>query len=417
MGEMPTEKKAPGPASFTFFWIAVLYVSQGFPFGVINDAVPIAFRQNGVSLEKIGLLSLVGLPWTLKFLWAPAVDIFGRRRHWIIACQFLLAAGLVVLATGPQGTVTPLTWAVLVALAVFSATQDIAIDAYSIELLEPKQIGIGNGIRVSAYRVALILAGGVLVGISGVLGWVMAEGVAAGLLLLLALAVCFAPDPVRPRPAADPSQRDTAWKHFEKFFKTPTVIAVLVFILIFKLGDQAMAPMTKPFLVDRGLTSAELALLLGTFGIAATILGALLGGMLTSRLGIFHALWVLGLFQAVSNLGYVGATLCDGKWVLWGAALFEAFCGGLGTAAFLAFLMSICDKKFAATQYALLSALFGLGRSLAGAASGYGARHFGYGNYFAITFLLAIPAFALLPMVRKWMAGQEKVDPKVSELF
>ncbi|MDQ7779702.1 MAG: MFS transporter [Planctomycetota bacterium] len=430
-------KQETAGSSQNYFWIAVLYVAQGFPFGFINEAMPIAFRQAGVDLKKIGLLSLVGLPWTLKFLWSPAVDFLGRPKHWMLCCQCLLAASFFVLATHASGSGSASVWALLVGMAVLSATQDIAIDGYSIRLLNARELGTANGIRVGAYRIALILAGGVLVGASGEWGWPVVQGLAAGLMLALAGVTYFAPrtqrvwratggqssvtssqspvtssqspvtgsqSPVNSGQAssAGEAKRSPIWEPVKLFFNRRGVIAVFIFIVIFKLGDYAMGPMTKPFLVDRGLSSVEIGLLLGTVGVAATILGAFLGGVLTSRWGIFHALWILGLFQAVSNLGYAGAAFAGGHTGLWAAAIFEMFCGGLGTAAFLAFLMSICHKQFAATQYAVLSALFGLGRSLAGAASGYGASRFGYGSYFALTFLLALPAFALLPWVRKW---------------
>jgi PAT family beta-lactamase induction signal transducer AmpG len=172
--------------------------------------------------------------------------------------------------------------------------------------------------------------------------------------------------------------------------------------------------MVKPFWVDRGLSVEEIGTVSTTFGALFTILGALLGGAITSRWGIFHALWTLGLLQAVSNLGYAAAASLDaGRLGIYSASLCESFTGGLGTAAFLAFLMHICDKRRAATEYALLSALFGLTRSVAGAFSGWGAVHLGYAGYFALTFLLAFPAFALLPWVKPW-AEKESDESRVS---
>jgi PAT family beta-lactamase induction signal transducer AmpG len=167
---------------------------------------------------------------------------------------------------------------------------------------------------------------------------------------------------------------------------------------------MAMGPMVKPFWVDRGLTLKEIGLISTSFGVTASILGSLLGGFLTTKWGILHGLWSLGLLQALSNLGYAGAAYYNGgRAAIYTASLFESFTGGLGTAAFLAFLMRICEKERAATEYALLSAIFGLARSVSGAFSGWGATRLGYATYFSTTFLLALPAFALLPWVRTWI--------------
>jgi len=162
-----------------------------------------------------------------------------------------------------------------------------------------------------------------------------------------------------------------------------------------------MGPMIKPFWVDRGLTPAEIGLISTTLGVVATVLGALAGGAWIARIGIFRGLWILGLFQALSNLGYAGVAQFQlSRGFLYSASVFESFTGGMGTAAFLSFLMNVCDKEHAAVQYALLSALFGFSRSVAGAFSGWGTEHLGYAAYFGLTFLLALPAYALLPFVR-----------------
>jgi PAT family beta-lactamase induction signal transducer AmpG len=183
----------------------------------------------------------------------------------------------------------------------------------------------------------------------------------------------------------------------------PGAPLVFLFVLTYKLGDSAMGPMVKPFWVDRGLSVEEIGLISTTLGVVASIAGALAGGVLTSRWGIVTALWRLGLLQAFSNLGYAAvAGFGLGRPSIYAASLVESFTGGLGTAAFLAFLMRICDKQRAATEYALLSAIFGLTRIIAGGLSGVGTTWFGYAIYFSITFVLAFPALALLPWIRPW---------------
>src|SRR5437667_67402 len=196
----------------------------------------------------------------------------------------------------------------------------------------------------------------------------------------------------------------------EQFFARPGFLAVAAFVLTFKLGDMAIGPMIKPFWVDRQFTPVQIGLVPGTLGVVATIGGALIGGSLTSRWGIFRALWVLGIFQAVSNLVYAAAAaLPPNAALMYVASLVESFCGGLGTAPFLAFLIGICSKAHAATQYALLSALFGLTRALSGAFSGVATEEMGYAAYFTATFFLSWPAFLLLAWVKDWAGnGQEK---------
>jgi len=403
------------------FWVAILYFAEGFPFGLLLDAFPVYFRGLGVSLADIGLLWLAGLPWTLKFLWAPAVDIWGKRKHWIVACQALLAIdlGLFVFLEPTQTSAT--LWVLLVALAVFSATQDIAIDAYTIELLDEQEMGPANGIRVSAYRVALICAGGLFVALAGVAGrilygsetsgWQVAFTIAVVILAAMAFLSSRTPETARKQIVNESwsaTLKRAVIQPFRGFWRRPGVIQVMLFVLIFKLGDMALGPMVRPFWVDRHFTPIQIGAVPGTIGVVSTITGALLGGKLTQSWGLFRALWILGVAQAASNLMYaVAAALPPSNVLMYSASIVESFCGGLGTAPFLAFMMSICDKSQAATQYALLSALFGLTRSVSGPISGWMTERFGYATYFTATFFLAWPAFALLPWVRRWTTNTE----------
>jgi len=267
-------------------------------------------------------------------------------------------------------------------------------------------------VRVTAYRIALIAAGGLVVAAAGLAGWGMVFIGAAVLMGLLSMISSRAPladattSAAQPRPPRSAS--DAIRAPLEQFFARPGFLAVVAFVLTFKLGDMAIGPMIKPFWVDRQFTPIQIGLVPGTFGVVATIGGALIGGSLTSRWGIFRALWVLGIFQAVSNLVYAAAAaLPPNTALMYVASMVESFCGGLGTAPFLAFLMSICSKAHAATQYALLSALFGLTRALSGVFSGVATEGMGYAAYFTATFFLAWPAFLLLPWVKDW-AGDEK---------
>jgi PAT family beta-lactamase induction signal transducer AmpG len=269
------------------FWVAVLYFAEGFPFGVITDTLPVFFRAHGVRLADIGLLSLVGLPWTLKFLWAPAVDLWGHRRTWILGCQGLLVLGLLALLMLDPSQVTGVVWVILVSLAMLSATQDIAIDAFTIELLDEAEMGPANGLRVTTYRIALISAGGVLVALAGLIGWRAAFGAAAVLMACAVLLSWWLPNPERTRVAVGGSLRGAVAIQREilaplrQFFACPGFVFVLGFVLLYKLGDMALGPMVRPFWVDRHFSMLQIGAVPGTLGVVTTILGALLGGSLT----------------------------------------------------------------------------------------------------------------------------------------
>ena len=280
-------------------WIAFLYFAEGLPFGIVKEMVPVYFKVSGVSLTEIGLVSLLGLPWTLKVLWSPLVDRFGERRLWITACLCALALFTALTPIFDPAAPTLGLWAVLLAVTMASATQDVAIDAYTIGLVDPGEEGEANGIRVSAYRVALIASGGGLVFLAPLIGWPAVFLFAAALFAALALGTWRAPRIVVPL-----EQRREWLAPMRRWLMRPGAWAVFLFVLGYKLGDAAMGPMVKPFWIDRGLTVAEIGIVSTSFGVLATIAGALLGGWLTTRWGILRALFLLGLVQALSNLGY-----------------------------------------------------------------------------------------------------------------
>ena len=378
-------------------WIAAFYFASGFPFGVVNNLVPIYFRDSGAALGDIGrVIGLAGYAWTLKFLWAPLVDRFSTRKAWIVATQALLGVSIVLLALVDPRAAGVLLVALLVAIAALSATQDITLDAYAIEILREREMGPANGVRVTAYRASLLVAGGLLVALAAATGWRAIFLVGAALMLGVALLSLLAPP--TPRGTA---RHEPIWRPLVAFLRRRHLWAIVLFALTFKLGDSAMAVMAETFLVDAGLTLPQIGLL-GTLAIGAVVVGALLGGALIARWGTYRALWTLGAVQALSNLGYVlAASTAPSVWLIGGAKVFEYFTAGLGTAAFLTFLMSICEKRYAATQYALLSALYGFGRQTAIGVSGELTEGLGYATYFFLTFLLALPAFALLPWIRR----------------
>jgi PAT family beta-lactamase induction signal transducer AmpG len=384
------------PLRVRLTWLAALSFASGFPFGLVNETLPVYLRTHGSGLVEIGLVSALSFPWTFKFLWSPLVDRLGTRRQWIAACLTGLTALTLVLASYELGALARGFWVLLLAIVTFSATQDIAIDAYTIEATTKQELGVANSVRIAAYRVSMFTAGGLLIWLAGRTDWKTSFQTATVLLAGLTLASLLLP--LSRRSASHPA---SIWEPLRALLTRPGIWAVAVFALLFKLDIAAMEPMTRPFWVDRGFTLEEIGAILTTGRIIATVTGAILGGILTTRWGIFRSLWVLGAVQAFSSLGYAGAAAAQpSKPLMIGVALFENFAAGLGTAAFVAFLMSVCERRYAATQYAVLSALLALSRTVAGGASGAIAEQLGYAKYFLLTFFLGLPAFLLIPRFR-----------------
>jgi PAT family beta-lactamase induction signal transducer AmpG len=390
--------------------VALLYFIQGAPAAILWEVLPVYFRLHDVSLRAIGGLRLLELPYSLKVFWSPAVHRYGDRRVWVLACMLGIAAILMALPFVDVAAVGLIVLLLILALTTLSATQDVAIDSYSVGLISREEEGAANGVRASAYRVALVFAGGGIVFLAAALTWNTLFMLASLVFAILALAVLAIPR------LSLPDQAREHWlQGFVGWAGTWRVIPLVLFVLTYKLGEFAIGPMVKPFWVDYGKSiwpvREELMFQIGLFpttlGIILSIAGALAGGAFISRYGIFHGIWFLGLLQAVSNLGYsVVEWMNLGRFGLYGASMFESLSGGLGTAAFLAFLMNVCQKEHATVQYAFLSSIFSLTGRLVGGLSGLGAERYGYGNYFAITFLLSLPAYMLLPWVKTWI--QEK---------
>jgi PAT family beta-lactamase induction signal transducer AmpG len=384
------------PLKVRLGWIAVVAFASGFPFGLVNEAVPIYLRVHGASLVDIGHLNKLSLPWSLKWLWAPLVDRHGSRRGWIATCLAGIAALTLVLGHLEVGKLGAGLWMILVAIVVLSATQDVAIDAYTIQSTTTRELGVANSVRITLYRIAMLTAGGLLVWLAGRIGW--SGSFTSGAALLAVLALCALVLPAVER--ATETTRNL-WEPLRELHSRRGIWAVIVFALIFKFDIAALEPMMRPFWVDRGLTLEEIGAIVTSGRLVATVAGAAAGGVFTTRYGIFTGLWVLGIVQALSSLGYwATASSPPAKSLVIAAAYFESFAAGLGTAAYLAFLMSVCEKRYAATQFAVLSALLALTRWIAGDFSGRWAEEVGYANYFLLTFVLGLPAFVLIPRLR-----------------
>jgi PAT family beta-lactamase induction signal transducer AmpG len=380
--------------------IALVYVVEGFPMGVYLDVWPVLFRREGISLTELGLYSGLTLAWSLKVVWSPLVDRFGERRHWISGSLVVMGACLLVASSQDLSRLSALLWLALALFCMASATQDIAIDAYTIGLVDPGQEGAANAMRNTAYRIGMIgLANGLLflprwIGVGPTLA------AAAVLCALMAAGVQATPHVEVP-----PEARRQMWPALRRWLARESAVPVFLFVLLYRVGDSAMAPMVKPFWVDRGFSDEEIATFSGLVGGLATIAGAWFGAAVVTRLGIGRSLLWVGVLALASNLGYAAAATTPGseRLPVYAASVTESFCGGMAGVAFMSFLMRICEKQHAAVQYALLTALYNLAGALLRVPSGAITESIGYGGYFALTAGFALPAFAFLRSARRWL--------------
>jgi len=386
--------------------IALVYVIEGFPMGVYRDVWQVFFGRLGVSTPELGLFTGLYLAWALKVFWSPLVDRFGEHRQWIAGALVVMAACLLVLANTRSAHIGPALWAVLWIYCLASATQDIAIDAYAIGITERGEEGPVNATKASAYRIALIGAGGCIPILADRVGWSAAFSVATALSVAFAAAVYAVP-----RVELPGEFRESFWRALSRWAGRDGVVPVLFFILLYRIGDIAMGAMVKPFWLARGFTNTEIGVMSTSVGAVATIAGALVGGGVVARIGIGRSLWVLGAFALASNLGYAAAAGWPeyGKAGVYAASIVEAFCGGLAAAGFLSYLMRICEKEHAAVEYALVTALYAAAGSLIGMPSGFLAEALGYAGYFALTAVFALPAFVFLPGARRWIGPEPRV--------
>jgi len=383
--------------------------SSGLPLLLTGSVLQAWMKEAGVDLGVIGLFALVGLPYTLKFLWAPLLDRYtlfatlGRRRGWLLMAQIALTLAIAGLGL-TQPAVDPWNVAVVALLVTFfSASQDIVIDAYRRESLADEEQGLGASLYVNGYRIGLLLASGG--------GLILADFIpfsqvyflmAAAMSVGIVTTVCaWEPEVADGTPK---SLYEAVIHPFLEYFARPDASLILLFILLYKVGDTMASHMTTPFYLDLGFSKTEIGTVVKLFGFWATIVGSLLGGALMLKLGIYRSLWAFGILQAVSTAGFAAlAHIGHSIPALAGVIAFENLSGGMGTAAYIAFMASLTNKKFTATQYALLTSLMGIPRVIVAAPTGYLAEGMGWTGFFVFCTLIAVPGLLLLRRFRKWL--------------
>ncbi len=384
--------------------LLALGFASGLPLALTSGTLQAWATVENVSLTQIGFLTLVGSAYTLKFLWAPLIDrfafpILGRRRGWILISQLLLALSIVGMGLLSPGTnLMPLAL-LAVFVAFMSATQDIAFDAYSTDVLHQDERAAGAALRVLGYRVAMLVSSGLaLILADKWLGWQYTYMLMGLLMAGCMVATLLAPEPeLKVKPPRN--LRDAVVEPFKEFFSREGALSLLLLIVLYKLGDAFAGALSTTFLIrGAGFSLSEIGYINKIFGLASTIAGALLGGSMMARLGLYRALMLFGILQAVSNLGYwVLAVNSSELWLMAVVVGLENLCGGLGTVASVALLMALCNRQFSATQFALLSALAAVGRTyLAGPLTPFLVEGLGWPTFFLVTIVIALPGLFLL---------------------
>ena len=388
--------------------------TSGLPLYVLIQLVPAWLRVEGVGMAEIGFFSLVGFPYTWKFLWSPFMDRYtlpflGRRRGWMLVTQLALLISIAAMGfIKPELSIWTVAY-LAAAVAFFSASQDIVLDAYRRELLPDIELGIGNAIHVQTYRLAGLIPGSLALILADFLPWhvvfaVVALFMGVGLILTLVIQEAIT-DPTPPR-----TMREAIVEPFREFVQRKGVGAaalILAFMFLYKLGDNMATALQTPFFLDVGFTLTQIGVISKFAALIAATVGGLAGGIIMIKLGINRALWILGVVQVISILGFAFLSVVGADpWALGSVVAFEYLGVGLGTAAFTAFIARATNPVFAATQFALFTALTAVPRTLANAVTGVLVERVGWTSFFLLCTVLAIPGMLLLFKVAPWGANE-----------
>lgn len=402
--------------------VFLLGFSSGLPLALISGTLQAWFKTSGASIILIGFISLIGQPHAYKFLWAPLLDRFApttlldRRRGWMLAMQLAITAMIVLMALfNPDSTLPILNFNVPVLLLLglflscFSATQDIAIDAYRVEILKHDELGLGAALGIEGYRMAMIVSGGFALILADKVGWQVTYLCMAGLMCIGILATAIAPAAISKSDQDHKKLSKLVVTSFKDFLLRKKAWLILLLIVIYKLGDAFSHALSTTFLLDLEFTLTEVGIINKVLGVIATLFGVLVGGLFMTRVGLYKALLTFGILAAVTNLTYMLLAIAGKNIeIACAAVLVENICAGMGTAAFVALLMSLCNPKYTATQFALLSSLSALGRVYVGPISGYLVQAIGWAGFYCFSAVVAIPGLLLLVYLRS------HIDPRAT---
>jgi PAT family beta-lactamase induction signal transducer AmpG len=409
--------------------ILVMGFASGLPLLLTLSTLSYWLTKVGADLTAIGFFAAVGAPYGYKFLWSPVIDqvhlpvlgtLLGHRKSWLLVLQVLLAGAIYVLGmTDPALNPLATALAVLV-VAFFSASQDIVIDAYRIEILGDEEQAAGAATTQIGYRFGLLLAGAGAIALSDFVSWSVVFSILATCILACALFTVFIPEPKVRRPAFGNDYgawvNEAVVQPFREFMQRPGWAIVLLFILFYKFGDAFSGFLANPFYVKMGFSGVEIALMTKIYGLIATMVGGVLGGVIVARIGLFKTLMIGGILQAVTNLLFTMLALRGHDLVWLGIAITaDNLAGGLAAAAFVAYLSGLCNRAFTATQYALLSSFMAQGRTLMSMPSGWLAKQLDWPEFWAVTAFMAIPGLILLVWLMRLYPDEKKLTTETKE--
>ncbi len=398
-------------------WITLLMgFSSGFPILLTGSVLKTWLAREQLSISTIGYFGWVGMAYSLKFLWAPFLDryklfFFGRRRSWILLCQISISILLFHLSRlSPQENLSTIA-IVAVIIAFFGATQDIAIDAYRREILEDNEMGIGSTLTQYGYRLAMWLTAGLGVSLVGAgslnLSWNDLYVINAVVMLSTVGITFLAPEPKDDEKNTPSTLKEAVFEPFREFFKRDQSLAILSFVFLFKLGDALSASNLNPFYVQMGYSNAEIGMMTKTVGLICVLFGLFIGGLIIFKVGVQKSLWVFGILQALSTAGFSIITYTGPQlWSLAMAIVFEDISSGMGSAAFIAYLATITNKKFTGTQFALLSALATSGRNVFSGFTGVMIEKLGWAPFYWVCAAIAIPGLVMLWYIQKTQSSK-----------
>lgn len=391
-------------------WFVLLFLgfSSGVPLALTGSTLQAWLASEKVDLTVIGIFSAVGLPYSLKFLWSPFIDRYtlpfmGRRRGWIMIFQILLVLSILMMgALNP--THSPFGLALLaIIVAFFSASQDIVVDAYRTELLTLKDCGIGNAFFTLGYRVAMFFSGAIALMLADYFSWFKVYSIMAGSMLVGVLTHFFSFEDAQHQESPR-SLREAVVAPLYDFFRRKNVVTLLSFMTLYKLDVVFAVALMTPFMLDLGFTKTEIGAVAKGFGLIATLLGVFVGGYGLSRFGIKKSLFSFGFLQGISGFSFFFLAKLGHHYPMMVVTIsVENFFSGMGTAAYSAFMMSLCNPQYTATQFALLTSLMALSRNLIGIPTGFFAKHLGWENYFLLSIFFMIPGLVFLKKYDQWM--------------
>ena len=396
--------------------IMALGAASGFPNQITESAMQAWLKDSGVNLATIGVLTYVALPYLFKFLWAPLLDryplpLLGRRRGWILVTQFALAIAIAAFAVqDPSTWLTPIA-VCAVAIAFFSATQDIVIDAYRTDVSQPSERGLAAAANNLGYRTTAWAASAFALVVADWVGWRPAFLILAGVMLLFCIATCLAPEPKYSH-ATPNTLQESVIVPLKELLATPSAAALILLVVLFKVGDAFALRLFTPFMMDMGFSKTEIALVLKAIFVSSAIVGAIIGGVLMVSLGLFRSMLIFGVIQTLSNFLYYALALTGKNYLLMVVAVaVDNIAGSMGNIASVALIMALCDIRYSAFQYALMSAFALTPRYILGGPAGYIAERGGWDTYYVVSVLIAVPGLLLVWFMRDKLKQLDQPRP------